>query len=100
MDNSMNRRQFLGASAAGAGAVLLGARLSGQTLSAEPSDWPPKLPTVKIYQVYVGRTGDIYLSRPKEEIGRMEQHLGAIPYMLLGVIPIHNERRPIEVFLM
>jgi len=90
----MNRRQFLGASAAGAGVVLLGARLSGQTLSAEPSDWTPKLPTVKIYQVYVGRTGDIYLSRPKEEIGRMEQYLRKVETKLGDVKFVGGDQVP------
>ncbi|MBN1505382.1 MAG: twin-arginine translocation signal domain-containing protein [Sedimentisphaerales bacterium] len=76
---AMNRREFLGAGAAGAGAVFLGTMLNGsQVLAGQSGDWPPKMPPVKIYKVYVGRTGGIYLSRPTEEIKKFEQYLAGI----------------------
>ena len=65
MSAALNRREFLTAGAAGAGVVLLANQFAraGQT-----ENWPPKMPPVKIYQVYIGRTGGIYLSRPTAEI--------------------------------
>jgi len=75
----INRRQFLGASVAGAGTVLLGGQSVNQPLIAgEPGQWPPKMPPVRIYKVYVGRTGGIYLSRPTEEIGKFEKYLAEL----------------------
>jgi hypothetical protein len=90
----MNRREFLGASAAGAGAVLLGTQLVGKSAAGEGEDWPPKLPVVKIHQVYVGRTGDIYLSRPTEEIGRFEEHLAKLESKLGDVKFVGGELVP------
>ena len=61
MSDSLNRREFLGASAAGAGAVLLGTQLGSRPVIAnEIGEWPPRLPAVKIYKVYIGRTGRPY----------------------------------------
>jgi len=71
----INRRQFLWTSAAGVGALLLTGQLGYQRLIiAENQEWP-KMPAIKIYKVYVGRTGGIYLSRPTEEIGKFDEHL-------------------------
>ena len=79
MSDALNRREFLGASAAGAGAVLLGGQWASQLATAnEQKEWPPKLPAVKIHKVYVGRTGGIYLSRPTEEIAKFEQYLAKL----------------------
>jgi len=65
MAAAMNRREFLGVGAAGAGAMFLGSMLGDSAaMAGQPGDWPPKMPPVKIYKVYVGRTGGIYLSRP------------------------------------
>ena len=95
MSNLISRRQFLGASTAGAGAALLGPRLSPHfALAAESSDWPPKLPTVKIHRVYVGRTGGIYLSRPTEEINKFEQHLAKVEAKLGDVTFVGGELVP------
>ena len=76
MDASMNRRQFLGTTAA-AGLFLQGAAGGG---SPPPSqeEWPPKLPPVKIYKVFAGRTGGIYLSRPTAEVEKLNQHLAQL----------------------
>jgi len=78
MNDALNRREFLGVSAAGAG-VVLGGQWMGQLATAnEQEEWPPKLPAVKIHKVYVGRTGGIYLSRPTEEIAKFEQYLAKL----------------------
>ena len=74
----MNRREFLGASAAGAGAVLLGTRLAGISGAAgKEKDWPPTLPPVKIHKVFVGAVGG--WPKPdldvKSEIAMLEDHL-------------------------
>jgi len=77
--SELNRREFLGVSAAGAGAVLLGTQLGSRPVMAgEAGKWPPRLPAVKIYKVYIGRTGGIYLSRPREEIARFEKYLANV----------------------
>jgi hypothetical protein len=79
MSDLFNRREFLGASAAGAGAVILGTQLAGRSAAAgQASEWPPKLPAVKIYKVYIGRTGGIYLSRPTEEIDKFNKYLAGV----------------------
>jgi len=79
MSDALNRREFLGVSAAGAGSVLLGRQWMGQlAMAGEQEGWPPKLPVVKIHKVYVGRTGGIYLSRPTEEIAKFEQYLAKL----------------------
>jgi hypothetical protein len=56
-------------------------------------DWP-KLPPAKIYQVYVGRTGDMYLAHPTEELARfqqyfkdLEQRLGDIKFVGGDMVP-------------
>lgn len=75
MGTSMNRRRFFCNGAAGAGSVWLAANIA--RAQAE-EDWPPKMPPVKIHQVYFGRTGGIYLSRPTDEIQKFENHLKGI----------------------
>jgi hypothetical protein len=76
MKPSLNRRQFLECSAAcsALAAAPLGA---GPLLAGEGEDWP-KPPPVKIYKVYGGRTGDDYLTRPTEELGRIDKYLADI----------------------
>ncbi|MCC6698623.1 MAG: hypothetical protein IT365_23570 [Candidatus Hydrogenedentes bacterium] len=77
MGGCVSRRAFLGCSLAGG--VLLGAQASGRTVSPVLDDdrWP-KRPPVKIHTVYVGRTGDIYLSRPTEEIDKFKNYLAEV----------------------
>jgi hypothetical protein len=95
MSDLINRREFLGASAAGAGAVILGTKLAGQSAAVgQSSEWPPKLPTVKIYKVYIGRTGGIYLSRPTEEIEKFNQYLAGVERKLGDVEFIGGELIP------
>ncbi len=94
MDDSLSRREFLGTAAVG-GALLVGQlgarRLMGA--EAEAEGWPP-LPPVKIYKVYVGRTGGIYLSRPKAEIAKFDEYLGKLEGKLGDVKFIGGEVVP------
>ncbi len=83
MRKVVNRREFLAASAA-AGTLAAGA-WRGLAAAAEGEDWPPKLPTVKIYKVFAGRTGGHYLSRPTDEIEKFNQYLDGVAKKLGGV---------------
>lgn len=79
MSDLINRREFLGVSAAGAGAVLLGGRLGSRAvMAAEGKDWPPRLPPVKIRKVYLAKPIPTWpkpnLDIPAE-ITRLEKHL-------------------------
>ena len=95
MSDSINRREFFGASAAGAGAVLMGTGWpSHLAMAADRGQWPPKMPPVKIHKVYVGRTGGIYLSRPTEEIKKFEQHLAKVQRKLGDVKFVGGEVTP------
>ena len=76
MGKSLTRREFLGTTAAGV--VLAGQLGQRAAAAAEDDGWPPKLPAVKIYKVYVGRTGGIYLSRPNEEIEKFNKYLAEL----------------------
>ena len=94
MNDLINRRQFLWASAAGTGTLLLTGQLGCQRMIIAENQERPKIPTIKIYKVYVGRTGGIYLSRPTEEIGKFEQYLtqlerklGDVRFVGGGLIP-------------
>jgi hypothetical protein len=72
MINSLTRRELLGTAAAGG--ALLATRLAADSVAAsEGAPWP-KLPPVKIYKVYAGRTGDAYLTRPTEELARLDKY--------------------------
>ncbi len=75
MSDLINRREFLGVSAAGAGAMLLGSR---SVLAAEREEWPAKLPPVKIRKIYLAKPIPTWpkpdLDIPAE-IARLEKHL-------------------------
>ncbi|MBP8911392.1 MAG: hypothetical protein KBI32_07805, partial [Phycisphaerae bacterium] len=92
MNEQMNRREFLGVSAAGAGAVLWGTQLAAA--QGEEANWPPKMPPVKIYKVFIGRTGGIYLSRPTEEVEKFNRYLANLEYKLGDVKFIGGDRVP------
>ena len=81
MDDLLNRRQFLGTAAAGGALLAAGCAAQHRTgatgATAESEGWP-KLPPVKIAKVYIGRTGGIYLSRPKEEIAKFDAYLASL----------------------
>lgn len=87
MNEPVTRRDVLKTTAA-AGGVLLGAGgVAAQVSTTQPATRPaatmpavswPGLPPVRIYKLYAGRTGDAYLTRPTEEIGRLEAHFAQI----------------------
>jgi len=79
MSGSLSRREFLGTAAAGGGALLaaqLAAR-AAMAAQAQGSSWI-KLPPVKIYKVFAGRTGGHYLSRPEAEMAKFDQFFAQI----------------------
>ena len=91
MSSGINRREFLGASAAGTGVLLMGGRF---ITAAEGQDWPAKMEPVKIYKVFVGRTGGIYLSRPGDEVDKLNKHLAKIESELGDVVFMGGEMIP------
>jgi hypothetical protein len=80
---NMNRRSFLGATAVG-GAWCASRMLTPWAFAAGPDNWP-KLPPAKIYKVYAGRTGDLYLARPTEELAKFEQYFAALEKQVGGI---------------
>jgi len=93
--SDLNRRDFLGAGALGTGALLLGTQLGSRpSMAGESEEWPPRLPAVKIYKVYIGRTGGIYLSRPKEEIAKFDKYLANVERKLGDVKFVGGELVP------
>jgi hypothetical protein len=91
----LNRRQFLGTSAAGG--AMLAAGLSANTLmAAQGGDWP-KMPPSKIYTVYAGRTGDSYLTHPTDELAKfkkyfadLEKKVGDVQFVGGDMVPPTN----------
>lgn len=75
MSQQVTRREFLGTAAVG-GAVLA-SQLSAAPAAGDEGNLP-KLPPARIYKVFAGRTGDAYLTRPTEELGRFDKHFAEI----------------------
>lgn len=72
-DHSMTRRSFLGTTMAGG--FLCASRLwAPWAFAAGAENWP-KLPPARIYKIYAGRTGDMYLAHPTEELAKFEEYL-------------------------
>ncbi|MDQ1256830.1 MAG: hypothetical protein QG656_1430 [Candidatus Hydrogenedentes bacterium] len=92
MDNSLTRRAFLGTAAAG-GALLAGGFGSWPLMAAAQEGWP-ELPPVKIHKVFVGRTGGIYLSRPTDEVAKIEQYLADLEKRVPGIQFVGGEFIP------
>ncbi len=92
MSDSLSRRQFLGTTAAG-GVLLTGQLRARPLVAAEDEGWP-KPPPVKIYKVYVGRTGGIYLSRPTDEIAKFDKYLAKVEQKLGDVKFVGGELIP------
>ncbi len=95
MQPSVSRRQFLESTAATSALLAAQAAPGGKTAAAK-EDWP-KLPPAKIYRVYAGRTGDDYLTRPTEELGRFEKYfhdlemkLGDVQFLGGDMVPPAN----------
>ncbi|MGA2865524.1 MAG: twin-arginine translocation signal domain-containing protein [Verrucomicrobiota bacterium] len=68
----INRREFLGTTAAGG--ALFASGLFGPRLLASDTGQLAKPPPVKIYKIFAGRTGDFYLAHPTEELARFNQY--------------------------
>lgn len=92
MSDSLTRRQFLGATAAG-GALLAAHLATRSAFAAEQADLP-RLPPARIYKVFAGRTGDAYLTRPTEEIAKfnkyftdLEAKLGDVKFIGGDLVP-------------
>jgi hypothetical protein len=90
--NLINRREFLGTTAAGG--ALFASGLFGPRLLASDTGQLAKPPPVKIYKIFAGRTGDFYLARPTEELARfnqyfkdLEQKLGDVQFVGGDMIP-------------
>jgi hypothetical protein len=95
MKSSVSRRQFLESTAA-TSALLAAQTAPGGEPPAQEAGWL-KLPPVKIYKVYAGRTGDDYLTRPTEELGRLEKYftdletkLGDVKFVGGDMVPPAN----------
>ena len=77
MCQGCNRREFMGAAAMG-GALLASQLVRRNALAAEgESDWPP-MPPAKIYRLFVGRTGEHYLTQRTEEIDKFNQYFAEL----------------------
>ena len=92
------RRQFLQTGAilslgAATGGAMLTAHLAANPALADEADSWPKLPPVRIYKVFIGRTGD-FMARPAEEVARLEKHLAELEKKLGDVQFIGGETIP------
>ncbi|MBX7257519.1 MAG: hypothetical protein K1Y02_14245 [Candidatus Hydrogenedentes bacterium] len=92
MSQCLNRRQFLGCSAVGG--TLLATGFGNYARAAVPEEGWPQFAPVKIHAVFVGRTGDIYLSRPTEEVGRLKEYLSQVERRLGDVQFVGGEILP------
>src|SRR5208282_3913076 len=75
-DHPINRREFLGTTAAG-GALFASGLFSPRLLASDTGELP-KLPPVKIYKIFAGRTGNFYLTRPTEELAKFNRYLSEL----------------------
>jgi L-fucose isomerase-like protein len=72
----INRRQFLGTTAAG-GALLASGLFSPRLLASDTGQLPRPRP-LRIHQIFAGRTGNFYLTRPTEEVARFKQYFSEL----------------------
>lgn len=92
MKPSLNRRQFLEQTGA-ASAIAAAPSPLGRRPDA-PDEAVPAPPPVKIHKVYAGRTGDDYLTRPTEELGRFESYFAGLEKRLGDVKFVGGEMIP------
>jgi hypothetical protein len=92
MNDPLSRRQFLGTTAAGG--ALLAANLGAAPAPTASQPQPAAAGPVKIYKVYAGRTGGIYLSRPTAEIAKFDKYLAGVEKKLGNVKFIGGEVVP------
>jgi len=70
----MTRRSFIGTTVAAGGAWYASKVFAPWALAAGQNPGT-RLPPARIYKVYAGRTGDMYLAHPTEELAKFEQYL-------------------------
>ncbi|MBM4020532.1 MAG: hypothetical protein FJ288_19810 [Planctomycetes bacterium] len=92
MSNHLTRRRFLAGAAAG-GALVAAHLAARRAAAAEAETWPEQTPA-KIYKVYAGRTGDAYLTWPREELDRLEKYFADLENKLGDVKFIGGDRVP------
>lgn len=80
----MTRRIFLETSGAASCALCASSVAAPWAFAASQRDWP-KLPPTRIYKVYAGRTGDMYLARPTEELSKFEQYFADLEKKIGGI---------------
>jgi len=76
-NQTMTRRSFLGTTAAAGGAFCATRVFAPWAFAASQDNWP-KLPPARIFKVYAGRTGDMYLTHPTEELAKFEQYFAGL----------------------
>jgi hypothetical protein len=84
MSDYLNRREFLGTTAAVGGAMLAPQLAAQVAAAADGTPWTG-LPPVRIYKVFAGRTGDDYLTRPTEELVKLNAYLADLEKKVPGV---------------
>ena len=92
MRASLSRRKFLEGTAATS--ALLATQTVASSVPNAGDAALPKLPPVKIYKVYAGRTGNDYLTRPTEELGRFEKYFAKLEKSLGDVRFIGGDMVP------
>jgi hypothetical protein len=91
---SITRRSFVGTTLTGC--ALCASRFwTPLAFAAGQASWP-KLPPVRIHKVYVGRTGDLYLAHPTEELSRFEHYLSHLERRVEDVKFVGGEMVPPE----
>jgi hypothetical protein len=88
----INRRQFLGTTAAGS--ALFASGLFSHRLLASDTGQLSKPPPVKIYKIFAGRTGDFYLTRPTEELAKFNQYFSELEKKLGDVQFVGGDLMP------
>jgi len=82
--SDLNRREFLGTTAAVGGIVLAKGWEAHAAAPAENTTWAG-LPPAKIYKVFAGRTGNYYMSRPTEELAKLNAYFDEVEKKVPGV---------------
>ena len=78
---TVTRRSFLETTGLAGGAFCASTLLAPSALAAAGHEWP-RLSPARIHQIYVGRTGDMYLAHPTEEVAKFEQHFADLEQRL------------------
>ncbi len=78
MNDGLSRREFLGTTAAGAGAMFLAGHLGGRMAMADVAAGGSDLPPVKIHVVFAGKAGAAWPKPPfdvKAEVAKLDRQL-------------------------